>query len=577
MLTASLRTLAFAGLSLVAPSALATTFYVDANLTTGLNDGSSWANAFQSSGGLQRALLATSSGDEVYVAQGTYLPTTTGSRGASFQLQNGVEIYGGFLGGEVSPAERPPFGTAPSILTGDLLGNDGSNLFNDNSFHVVNAANTNATAILDGFTVERGNANSGGNNNRGAGILCIGSASPTVRNCFFFLHRSTFGGAAGYINGSAPRFLDCTFQGGIGGSFGGAFDIATAGAVRFERCVFRGNRAARAGALEVFATAGVVVSECVFFNNVATGTAGGGAVWVGAGANVQFRGNTVVGNTSSNSAFAGLRVDGATTSVGNCIFWDNTGQGAQNSINQISGTGATYCIVEGGLGGAGNLATAPTFVDLPGRDLALVDGSAGIDAGNNSLIPSGITLDATGNARRSDAPTVSDTGAGSSPVVDMGAFEFTAPGFPSFCDASDNALVSCPCANPGNADSGCDIQQATGGVVLEVIAQESGAQNRVTLTGSGYPASSMPSSIVIRGTTLEANPVVFGDGLRCVGIPLVRLAGTFAFLGQATHTFGHGTMAGVGDFHYQLWFRNTPAMYCTPDAFNLSNGRTLTW
>ena len=149
---------------------------------------------------------------------------------------------------------------------------------------------------------------------------------------------------------------------------------------------------------------------------------------------------------------------------------------------------------------------------------------------------------------------------------------------PSFCDASDNALASCPCGNAGNPDTGCDIQQSTGGVGLDLVAQESAPSNRVTWQGTGFPASGTPTAIVIRGADLDpGSPVPFGDGLRCVGTPLVRLGAAFAIGGSSTHTHGHGTGAGSGDFHYQLWFRNTPAMFCTPAAFNLSNGRTLTW
>ena len=148
----------------------------------------------------------------------------------------------------------------------------------------------------------------------------------------------------------------------------------------------------------------------------------------------------------------------------------------------------------------------------------------------------------------------------------------------SFCDASDGSLASCPCSNPGAPGTGCDIQQATGGVILSVVSQESSPQNRATLAGNGYPVGSLPAAVVIRAPSLDpASPVSFGDGLRCIGVPLVRLAGDVGILGSSTHTFGHGTMAGSGTFYYQLWFRNTPAMFCTPDAFNLSNGRTLSW
>jgi CubicO group peptidase (beta-lactamase class C family) len=149
--------------------------------------------------------------------------------------------------------------------------------------------------------------------------------------------------------------------------------------------------------------------------------------------------------------------------------------------------------------------------------------------------------------------------------------------YPSFCDAADGSLASCPCGNAGYPVTGCDVQQLTGGVKLDVLAQETSPSNGVTLQGTGFSTMGAPATIVIRASSLEPGPVVFGDGLRCVGVPLVRLGAAFAAAGESIHTFGHGAMGGSGTRYYQLWFRNTPSMYCTPDAFNLSNGRTLTW
>jgi hypothetical protein len=150
--------------------------------------------------------------------------------------------------------------------------------------------------------------------------------------------------------------------------------------------------------------------------------------------------------------------------------------------------------------------------------------------------------------------------------------------YASFCDDADGSLASCPCA-AGTPESGCDIAQGTGGVALDVVAQETSPINRATLSGTGFPSMGTPASIVIRAGALDtAAPVVFGDGLRCVGTPIVRLGAAFATGGTSTHTFGHGAMAGTGDNVYQLWFRNTPISYCDPAAaFNLSNGRTLAW
>jgi hypothetical protein len=168
--------------------------------------------------------------------------------------------------------------------------------------------------------------------------------------------------------------------------------------------------------------------------------------------------------------------------------------------------------------------------------------------------------------------------AGTGDTVDIDAVTLNEVA-PSFCDDTDGSLASCPCSNPGTPDTGCDISQATGGVGLSLAAQESSPSNRVTWSGTGFPVMSTPASLVIRAGGLDpASPVVFGDGLRCIGTPIVRLAVTFPAGGAVTHTHGHGMAAGTGDFYYQLWFRNTPISFCGPAAaFNLSNGRTLAW
>ena len=62
----------------------------------GNDNGTSWANAFND---LQEALsLAASCPDvtEIWVAEGTYKPTSGTDRNISFSMQNGVAIYGGF-------------------------------------------------------------------------------------------------------------------------------------------------------------------------------------------------------------------------------------------------------------------------------------------------------------------------------------------------------------------------------------------------------------------------------------------------------------------------------------------------
>src|SRR5205085_6817332 len=149
------RQLAFVLFPALAPAAFAGTRYVDV-AASGANDGSSWSNAFAGVDGLANALVVAVAGDQIWVAQGTYKPTAGTSRSVAITLKTGVEIYGGFAGGETSLAQRD-VAAHVGVLSGDLAGDDASNVFTDNSYHVLNGAGTNATAVLDGFTVRGGN------------------------------------------------------------------------------------------------------------------------------------------------------------------------------------------------------------------------------------------------------------------------------------------------------------------------------------------------------------------------------------------------------------------------------------
>ncbi len=56
-------------------------------------------------------------------------------------------------------------------------------------------------------------------------------------------------------------------------------------------------------------------------------------------------------------------------------------------------------------------------------DYHLLPASPCIDAGDNTAVPAGVTTDLDGNPRFVDQPEVPDTGNGTAPIVDMGAYE----------------------------------------------------------------------------------------------------------------------------------------------------------
>jgi uncharacterized repeat protein (TIGR01451 family) len=101
---------------------------------------------------------------------------------------------------------------------------------------------------------------------------------------------------------------------------------------------------------------------------------------------------------------------------------------------------ASYSIVQGllsDLGGGsypGSSEANPEFVDLAVGDFRLRATSPAIDAGNNDQVPPTTVTDLDGSARFADAPDVPDTGAGTPPIVDIGAFEFGAQPPPAVVD-----------------------------------------------------------------------------------------------------------------------------------------------
>ncbi|MCP4966748.1 MAG: hypothetical protein GY926_16165, partial [bacterium] len=323
---------------------------VDAASTSLSPDGSSWTAAFPE---LFDALAVANSGDEIWVASGTYYPTAGVDRSVSLTLVSGVSVYGGFDATETERSARD-HATNVTILSGDIDQNGVRDFAN--SYHVLRGADG---AILDGFTITKGNAAitgpppadfadltnvinvaSGHESDEilriltgvpyiaGGGMLNL-QAAPTVRNCIFEDNGAGKGGAVyNMVQRDYPTF--------------GVFDAAT-----FEDCIFRNNvGSGRGGAVNTDMLTDPTFISCQFLDNACDDK--GGALYCDLRCNstlvnVLFAGNTaergaalVSDGSSSPKLLYVTLVNNAATDIGGGLYQGTYGAQGQSDGQESS-------------------------------------------------------------------------------------------------------------------------------------------------------------------------------------------------------------------------------------------------
>jgi hypothetical protein len=396
--------------------------HVDRDAPGPTRDGLSWTTAFTE---VQVALAISLSGDEIWVAEGVYYPDCdpgskryTGYVTATFLLKAGVALYGGFAGTETTFEQRD-WTANVTVLSGDLDRNDVTDphgvvtttqhLSGTNAWSVVSAYGA-ESAVLDGFAVTGGNAN---------GSVPPGGDWWDPARC----------GGGMNING-IPTLRNLTVSGNSAADGGGMFSFISS-APKLNNVLFSGNSATGAGGGMFTCNNHPKLVNVIFTGNSAD--AGGGIY------------NTDYGNpTLINVTFSGNVADygGAMFNfisgpvLTNCILWDNTASSGGSQIHNSSSTPTVfYSDVQdsGGSGagwdatlgtdGGGNIDADPLFVDATAENLRPWQGSPVVDAGSNSAIPPDVAVDFDHNPRFVDVPIVPDTGSGTPPIVDMGAYE----------------------------------------------------------------------------------------------------------------------------------------------------------
>jgi len=480
----ALRFVLFAGVAVcaqLAGPAWAGVIHVKAD-ATGAKNGHSWADAYTD---LQAALAAAEWGDEIWVAQGTYKPTSGTDRTVSFLLVAGAGLYGGFAGAETDRGQRNWTANA-TILSGDI-GTSGS--ATDNSYHVVIGAHL---AVLDGFTITGGNAN--GSGFREGGGMYNKDCSPTVTNCTF---SNTAWGGGMYNIDSSPDVTNCTFSGNTSGSGGGMWNDGGGSSPTVTNCTFSGNTAHDSGGGMYNSNSSPTVTNCTFSGNTASGIYGGGGLYNSGGsptvANCLFSGNTAQGSgsyygngggmynsgssTVTNCTFSGntasgggggMYNSGSSPAVTNCIFWDNTAPvGAE--IYKYGGTPTfSHCDIRGcggsgalwnpalGKDGGGNIMGDPRFVApaIPaGPDGLWRTGDDGLRLQSDSPC--------IGAADPAVAPETDILGLPRSSPPDIGAYEFSFGGGSWTLTYNAGAGGSITGTTPQTVASGADGSEVT--------------------------------------------------------------------------------------------------------------------
>ncbi|MCX2682066.1 T9SS type A sorting domain-containing protein [Galbibacter sp. EGI 63066] len=348
--------------------------------------GNSWENALPE---LRDALSwaatdwdATTDGTlQIWVAKGKYTPTADATdRDATFQLVNGVELYGGFAGNEPATYELTlrDFATNTSILSGDIDTDDATDIITapntqiqgDNSYTVVNGSGTDNTALLDGFTITAGYAQTCNTTVNTPGCSGAGvynnQGSPTLSNTFISGNRAAiYGGGMYNTSNSSPSLINVEIS-----------------------------------------------------NNAADQNGGG---LYNQGSSPSLTNVSISGNTASNNGSEWYNASG-TPVIRNSIIFGNGVEG------QLSDTEYSLVQDQTDYSGTGNIdATDLTaddiFTDAANGDFSFHFKSPAINTGDNQLwidamgALSGAEVDLAGNPRVYDGEPDDD-------VIDMGAYEY---------------------------------------------------------------------------------------------------------------------------------------------------------
>ncbi len=350
-----------------------------------VGNGFSWANA---SGNLQAMINASSPGEEVWVAAGTYQR----GQNLSFTLKNGVKVYGGFPStGDPMMADRN-FTASETILQG-------------NNASVVFGQSLSSSTVFDGFTVTGGEDLYGGGMNItqsslrmenlvvknnvaefGGGILLL-QCNSYLKNISIIENTATiFAGGIHVESSTGEEYMEnIIVSNNTSEDTAGGISLSYGTRVHFVNLLVSGNTALSIGGIFV-TDSGIRLTNATIAGNTSNG-------------NVALYSSNGLSFIVENSI-----IDGAATAYGAPIAYTNslvTGSGGSGAWNTNFGTD-----------NGGNIDASPMFTDAAAGNYSLHANSPAVNSGNSALFTDPATAtDLAGNPRLF----------GSS--IDMGAYE----------------------------------------------------------------------------------------------------------------------------------------------------------
>jgi hypothetical protein len=294
---------------------------------------------------IQSAVNASSNGDTVVVYPGTYYENVI-LRGKKIVLTSRF------------------YETSDVHFISSTIINGSQPLSADTASCVLVINGEDSTMILQGFTITGGKGTAwldehgAGKYREGGGIL-VAHSSPIIKNNLI-------------TNNKAVDITGVTSTGGGGIRAGD-------GNPSILNNVMTQNRGRYGGALVLNFT-GASVKNNIFYNNFGGEDYGGGTIWMnhpGSYGKV-IENNTIVANAANGGGI--YEWSGSSVIVRNNIIWGNTSSSALQ-LSVRAGTLVTYCTVQGGWAGAGNINIDPQFSDSL---FNLMNTSPCIDAGDSS-------------------------------------------------------------------------------------------------------------------------------------------------------------------------------------------------